>query len=145
MLLIIGYMAYGINKFLTRLVRARMLLDICFSIAVGQSTSHHAAQVTDSGECVIVRHGPSFIGATTRETRGTPREPRDSANTRSRPMPSLPALPRIGHVTDLAPLNTRHRAQNRRASNFLVEKAPSASGQATRFRLFLFKHQRRMA
>jgi len=30
----------------------RVLLDICFLIAVGQSTSHHAAQVTDSGECV---------------------------------------------------------------------------------------------
>jgi len=33
----------------------RVLLDICFLIAVGQSTSHHAAQVTDSGEYATVR------------------------------------------------------------------------------------------
>jgi len=33
----------------------RLLLVICFVIAIGQSTSHHAAQVTESGECVTVR------------------------------------------------------------------------------------------
>ena len=28
------------------------MLDICFLTAIGQSTRHHDAQVTDSGECM---------------------------------------------------------------------------------------------
>jgi len=32
-----------------------ILLDACFLIAIGQSAHHHAVQVTDSGECAIVR------------------------------------------------------------------------------------------
>ena len=39
----------------------RVLLDICFLIALGQSTSHHAVQVTDSGECVSVRLAASTV------------------------------------------------------------------------------------
>ena len=49
MLLIISYSVW--YEFLKRLVRARTV-GYLFLIAIGQSTSHHAAQVTDSGERV---------------------------------------------------------------------------------------------